>query len=526
MATPEPPNHDAQEFSYETSPHLYLFTSLTAGSSHIITATSRMETILKANRIPFYAIDTATDEKARRIWTRRAKGKKIPGLVKQGMVLADIEQVEEWNEFGEIKDVLLPKKKKTPVKSAASAAAATKKETKTPVQSSEAASATKEPPPAPPMPDSKEAQDLPIRTKPDTTPEPPVVTETVPKQKEPAAAKSKGQSSLASEVAAAAQKRARDKTAALKASMEAKRKENEKAGEVAEEKGATPEKAPVEEALDAGPAPSAGETAATDAKEEDEEITHKETHEEGHGEKEEDKDESTEETSIAASTGMSGAAGMAVIEREVDKADTGAAPASKSGEDAVTDTGKQPEKELSHKSEPAVSTKGEPTKESNGEEDKEEEEAEKEETGEGKEGTKAEKDAEKAKENSGVQPDRDPVEHALDAAPSVKSGVEAVTSNPEAQEGENAAAVHSETNDTTKITQDEETMGSEGPKKPSSNVAVPADEDLVKQVEDANTIPEEPEKGDAISKEEVGVHPKDSDKDAKEGAKATESVED
>lgn len=32
---------------------LYLFTSLTAGSSHIITATSRLETILKANRIPF-----------------------------------------------------------------------------------------------------------------------------------------------------------------------------------------------------------------------------------------------------------------------------------------------------------------------------------------------------------------------------------------------------------------------------------------------------------------------------------------
>lgn len=78
----------AQDLSeLEKDPRLFLYTSLTAGSSHIITATSRLETILKANKIPFQAIDTATDEKARRLWARRAGKRKIPGLVKEGFVL-------------------------------------------------------------------------------------------------------------------------------------------------------------------------------------------------------------------------------------------------------------------------------------------------------------------------------------------------------------------------------------------------------------------------------------------------------
>ncbi|KAF2869355.1 hypothetical protein BDV95DRAFT_577150 [Massariosphaeria phaeospora] len=38
---------------YDKDPTLYLFTSLTAGSSHIITATSRIDTILKANKLAF-----------------------------------------------------------------------------------------------------------------------------------------------------------------------------------------------------------------------------------------------------------------------------------------------------------------------------------------------------------------------------------------------------------------------------------------------------------------------------------------
>ena len=79
--------------SYSTDPALYIYTSLTAGSSHIVTATSRLETILRANRVPFKAIDIATDEKARMLWGRRAgkdeggRVRKLPGLVQMGIVL-------------------------------------------------------------------------------------------------------------------------------------------------------------------------------------------------------------------------------------------------------------------------------------------------------------------------------------------------------------------------------------------------------------------------------------------------------
>ncbi|KAF2084005.1 hypothetical protein K490DRAFT_3938, partial [Saccharata proteae CBS 121410] len=83
-------------------PTLYLFTSLTAGSSHIVTATSRIETILKANRIPFTYIDTATNDLAKKLFQRRAAGKKLPLLVKEGYVLGGITEIEEWNEYEEL----------------------------------------------------------------------------------------------------------------------------------------------------------------------------------------------------------------------------------------------------------------------------------------------------------------------------------------------------------------------------------------------------------------------------------------
>jgi len=84
---------DTTPKTYSNDPELYLYTSLTSGSSHIVTATSRMETILKANRIPFKALDIATDEKARMLWGRRAgkdesgRPRKIPGLVQVGLVI-------------------------------------------------------------------------------------------------------------------------------------------------------------------------------------------------------------------------------------------------------------------------------------------------------------------------------------------------------------------------------------------------------------------------------------------------------
>ena len=79
--------------TYSTDPALYIYTSLTAGSSHIVTATSRLETILRANRVPFKAVDLATDQKAKMLWGRRAgkdesgRVRKLPALVQEGMVL-------------------------------------------------------------------------------------------------------------------------------------------------------------------------------------------------------------------------------------------------------------------------------------------------------------------------------------------------------------------------------------------------------------------------------------------------------
>ena len=81
----------------EQDPRLFLYTSLTAGSSHIVTATSRIETILRANRIPFMHIDTATNEKAKRLWVRRAGKRKLPALVKDGFVIGVCELSVRYN---------------------------------------------------------------------------------------------------------------------------------------------------------------------------------------------------------------------------------------------------------------------------------------------------------------------------------------------------------------------------------------------------------------------------------------------
>ena len=48
---------------------------------------------MRANRVPFKAVDIATDQKARMLWGRRAgkdeggRIRKLPGLVQEGFVL-------------------------------------------------------------------------------------------------------------------------------------------------------------------------------------------------------------------------------------------------------------------------------------------------------------------------------------------------------------------------------------------------------------------------------------------------------
>lgn len=84
---PGPDSTNPVAFSQDDPETIYLLTSLTAGSSSIITATSRLEHLLKSNKVPFKAVDLATDSKARGLWSRRGGGKRLPGVVKDGLVL-------------------------------------------------------------------------------------------------------------------------------------------------------------------------------------------------------------------------------------------------------------------------------------------------------------------------------------------------------------------------------------------------------------------------------------------------------
>ncbi|KAI0418061.1 hypothetical protein F5X98DRAFT_126833 [Xylaria grammica] len=163
--------------SYSTDPALYIYTSLTAGSSHIVTATSRLETILRANRVPFKALDIATDEKARMIWGRRAgkdesgRVRKLPGLVQMGLVLGDLVEIEEWNEYGELKqhvtiyydDFTIPPKSQAPPPVAMRPLNQPfPKSGIAPSSSSTAAAAATTVPPAPPLPTDKDKTKIPL----------------------------------------------------------------------------------------------------------------------------------------------------------------------------------------------------------------------------------------------------------------------------------------------------------------------------------------------------------------------------
>ncbi|ANB15089.1 hypothetical protein AWJ20_2709 [Sugiyamaella lignohabitans] len=87
---------------------VYLYTSLTAGGYHIMPDTMRLGTILKANDIEYQMIDIATNERAKRIWKYRgiAKGKKLPAVVRDDEVMGDIKEIEDANEFGEVRDLV------------------------------------------------------------------------------------------------------------------------------------------------------------------------------------------------------------------------------------------------------------------------------------------------------------------------------------------------------------------------------------------------------------------------------------
>ncbi len=92
----------------EGDTQLYVYTSLTSGTTGLISKTSRLEVMLKAHNIHFKVIDVADDEAARNLWRGMAADtQKLPGLVKGGRLIGDFEDVELANDSGELKELVL-----------------------------------------------------------------------------------------------------------------------------------------------------------------------------------------------------------------------------------------------------------------------------------------------------------------------------------------------------------------------------------------------------------------------------------
>ncbi|KAK9375331.1 uncharacterized protein V1513DRAFT_457983 [Lipomyces chichibuensis] len=88
---------------------VYIYTSFTGGGMfgrNIMTATNRLQLILRSNNIGFEIIDVATNEQAKKLWGRSSKGKKLPGIVKGKDIVGNYEDIEEANEFGEVQQLI------------------------------------------------------------------------------------------------------------------------------------------------------------------------------------------------------------------------------------------------------------------------------------------------------------------------------------------------------------------------------------------------------------------------------------
>ena len=67
--------------------------------------------MLKANKIGYELIDLATDEKAKKVWRWHGKGRKLPGVVRVTedgeTIIGGLDELEEANEYGELKELVL-----------------------------------------------------------------------------------------------------------------------------------------------------------------------------------------------------------------------------------------------------------------------------------------------------------------------------------------------------------------------------------------------------------------------------------
>lgn len=84
-------------------PPVFIYTSLASGTHHMIPETRRLAALLDAHAITYEYVDLATNARSKRIWKYRNKtDRKLPGLVRDDLVVADLRDVEKWNEVGEV----------------------------------------------------------------------------------------------------------------------------------------------------------------------------------------------------------------------------------------------------------------------------------------------------------------------------------------------------------------------------------------------------------------------------------------
>lgn len=73
----------------------------------MVSDTNRMAHILTANKVKYMGVDVGTDPKARKIWRWKAKGRQLPAIVREGEVMCDLKQLEDWCEYREVWDRLV-----------------------------------------------------------------------------------------------------------------------------------------------------------------------------------------------------------------------------------------------------------------------------------------------------------------------------------------------------------------------------------------------------------------------------------
>ncbi|KAK7204810.1 hypothetical protein BZA70DRAFT_280056 [Myxozyma melibiosi] len=89
----------------DESEKIYIYTSLTGGimfGRNIMMLTRKLQTILQVYGIEFQVVDIATNEKAKKLWARQSKGRKLPGVIKGFDIVGNYEEIAESHEYGEV----------------------------------------------------------------------------------------------------------------------------------------------------------------------------------------------------------------------------------------------------------------------------------------------------------------------------------------------------------------------------------------------------------------------------------------